>query len=200
MEKLPQDLASLASFLKKLPGVGARTAERFAFEFIAWPSADLAALADLLRELPEKVPPCATCGCLTDKGKCPFCANPERDSEQLCIISSPRDAFAIEATHSYRGRYHVIEHLLSPLDGRHASELRLDRIEEQIRKHAVRELIVAFDSTLEGDTTALYLKKHLGSQAGLNISRLAFGLPVGSSLEYIDGGTLTRALAGRQSF
>jgi len=200
MEKLPADLLALISYLKKLPGVGIRTAERFAFEFLGWPKEDLEAFSKLLKNAPETVPPCPVCGCLTDRTKCSFCESEARDTEQLCIISTPRDVFAIEATRCYRGLYHVIEHLLSPLDGRHASMLRLDRIEDRIAKHPIREVIIAFDSTLEGDTTALFLKKHLISRPELKVSRLAFGLPVGSSLEYIDGGTLTRALAGRQIF
>jgi recombination protein RecR len=200
MEKLPEDLLLLISFLKKLPGVGTKTAERFAFEFLAWSKEDLAGFAEALKSAPEKLPPCPLCGCLSDKGKCLYCQNEARDTHQICLISSPRDAFAIEATRSYRGLYHVIENLLSPLDGRHASTLRLERIEERIAKHAVQEVIIAFDSTLEGDTTALYLKKHLSVHPHLKISRLAFGLPVGCSLEYIDGGTLTRSFAGRQSF
>jgi len=200
MEKLPENLISLISYLKKLPGVGIRTAERFAFEFLSWQQADLDAFSELLRTALEKVPPCPSCGCLTDRGKCSFCNNEARETGQLCLISSPRDAFAVEATKCYRGLYHVIEHLLSPLDGRHASLLRLDRIEERIDKLAIGEVILAFDSTLEGDTTALFLKKHLIARPELKVSRLAFGLPVGSSLEYIDGGTLTRAFSGRQNF
>ena len=200
MQKLPEDLLCLISFLKKLPGIGLRTAERFAFEFLSWPKEDLKTLSDILKSAPEKVPPCPICGCLSDRGKCLFCQNETRDTHQMCLISSPRDAFAIEATRCYRGLYHVIEHLLSPLDGRHASALRLDRIEERITNHSIQETIIAFDSTLEGDTTALYLRKHLASRPGLKMSRLAFGLPVGSNLEHIDGGTLARALAGRQSF
>ena len=200
MEKFPSDLITLINYLRKLPGVGTRTAERFVFEFLAWQKEDLEAFSELLKSAPDKVPPCSECGCLSDKGKCPFCENKSRDVQQLCLISSPRDAFAIEATRSYRGLYHVIEHLLSPLDGRHASTLRLDRIEERIAKHSISEVVIAFDSTLEGDTTALFLKKHLISRPELKVSRLAFGLPVGSSLEYIDGGTLTRAIAGRQIF
>ncbi len=199
MTQLPDDLLSLAAYLKKLPGVGAKTAERFAFEFLAWPKEELEALGGILKEIRDKMPPCSICGCLTDRNACPFCGGANRDASLLCLVSSPRDAFAIEATRSYRGLYHVIEHLLSPLDGRHAAALRLDRIEERIAKHGIREAIIAFDSTLEGDTTALHLKKCL-SRPELKVSRLAFGLPVGSSLEYIDVGTLTRALAGRQNF
>ena len=198
-QKYPQDLLSLIAYLKKLPGVGTRTAERFAFEFLGWTEDQLFALGQILHEIKKKIPPCPTCGCLTDANKCHFCDMTTRDPTRLCLIGSPRDVFAIEETHSYDGQYHVIEHLLSPLDGRHAHHLRLDRIEKRIGENQVKEVILAFDSTLEGDTTALYLKKHL-SNFDLLISRLAFGLPVGSSLEYIDGGTLARAFKGRQTF
>jgi recombination protein RecR len=195
-QKLPEELTTLITFLKKLPGVGARTAERFAFELLSWDSNALASLSSSLSDLPNKVPPCPTCGCLTNRGSCSFCKN--RDATSLCVLASARDAYAIEETGNFRGLYHVVEHLLSPLDGRHANTLRLDRIEARIKEHNIKEVIIAFDSTLEGDTTALYLKNHL-NQPNLSISRLAFGLPVGSSLEYIDGGTLARALQGRQT-
>ncbi|MBX7066026.1 MAG: recombination mediator RecR [Parachlamydiales bacterium] len=194
--RFPEELLKLIGLLKKWPGVGTRTAERFAFELLSWESSDLHALGHSLLSLKEKVPPCPTCGCLADQGKCRFCAN--RDTTQLCLLASARDAYSIEETGQYRGLYHVIEHLLSPLDGRHANTLRLDRIEKRIEENNVRELIIAFDSTLEGDTTALYLKNHL-TRPNLSISRLAFGLPVGSSLEHIDGGTLARSFAGRQT-
>lgn len=197
-QKYPEELVSLIAHLKKLPGVGSRTAERFAFELIGWPQEQLSALGESLIQIQTKIPPCPTCGCLTHAGDCRFCQAGARDAHQLCLLASPRDVFAVEATHSYQGLYHVIEHLLSPLDGRHIHQLRLDRIEERIRNNRVNEVILAFDSTLEGDTTALYLKSQL-NRPELTISRLAFGLPVGSSLEYIDGGTLTRAFKGRQT-
>lgn len=194
--RFPQELLKLIGLLKKWPGVGTRTAERFAFELLTWEPADLETFGHTLLHLQEKVPPCPTCGCLADQGRCTFCRN--RDPSQLCLLASARDAYAVEETGQYRGLYHVIEHLLSPLDGRHANTLRIDRIEKRIEENQVREVIIAFDSTLEGDTTALYLKNHLSS-LNLCISRLAFGLPVGSSLEHIDGGTLARSFAGRQT-
>lgn len=196
--KYPEDLLTLIAHLKKLPGVGARTAERFAFELIRWPQAELTQLGELLQTILGKIPACAVCGCLTHQGSCRFCDPSLRDTSLLCLLASARDAYAIEETRSYRGLYHVVEHLLSPLDGRHTNTIRLDRIEKRISGNNIRELIIAFDSTLEGDTTALYLKNQL-SRPNLSISRLAFGIPVGSSLEYIDGGTLARALSGRQS-
>lgn len=200
MIPLPNDLLVLISHLKKLAGVGTKTAERFAFELLKWPKADLIALGETLQTIHEKISPCRNCGCLTPKAHiCHFCHSRERDTSQLCILSSPRDVYAIEGTRSYRGLYHIIEHLLSPLDGRHIATLRVDKIEERIAKHLISEVIIAFDSTLEGDTTALYLKNSL-TKFNVKVSRLAFGLPVGSSLEYIDSGTLTRSLIGRQIF
>lgn len=195
--KYPKDLLSLIGYLKKMPGVGVRTAERFAFEFLRWQKQDLNTLGSLLTEILDKVPSCQECGCLTQNGFCHFCQE-TRDTSTLCILSSARDAYALEETRAYRGLYHVIEHLLSPLDGRHANQLRIDRIEERIAKHQIKEVIIAFDSTLEGDTTALYLKNEL-TKLPLQVSRLGVGLPMGSSLEYIDGGTLTRAFTGRQT-
>ncbi|MBS0626514.1 MAG: recombination protein RecR [Verrucomicrobia bacterium] len=197
-QKYPDDLMTLISYLKKLPGVGLRTAERFAFEFLDWELDDLEGLGQLLTEIPRKVPRCPECGCLTQEGACRFCTDPSRETSSLCILSSARDVYAIEDTHTFKGLYHVVEHLLSPLDGRHASQLKTDRIEERIARHKITEVIIAFDSTLEGDTTALFLKNQL-SKFPLSISRLGVGLPMGSSLEYIDSGTLSRALAGRQS-
>lgn len=195
-QKYPETLNALISHLKKLPGVGTRTAERFAFELLRWKPELLKEIGKLFHELPNKIIPCDLCGCLTQEKHCRFCE--ARDTACLCILSSPRDAYAIEETRTYRGLYHVIEHLLSPLDGRHAAALRLDRIEKRIEQHSIKEVILAFDSTLEGDTTALFLKQQL-SKYPISISRLAFGLSVGSTLEYTDSGTLARALSGRQS-
>ncbi len=196
--KYPETLQALIAHLRKLPGVGTRTAERFAFELLKWKEGDLADFGSLLASVPNKILNCKTCGCLTQEGHCRFCDPTLRDPTSLCILSSPRDAYAIEETRTFRGLYHVIEHLLSPLDGRHTSALRVDRIEERIQVHQVKEIILAFDSTLEGDATALFLKQQL-SKYSVSISRLAFGLPVGSNLEYIDSGTLAKALSGRQS-
>ncbi len=195
--KYPEDLQALSASLKKLPGVGTRTAERFAFELLGWPQNELSQLADQLSTIQEKIPPCPVCGCLTQRGLCTFCCSPLRDHLSLCILASARDVYAIEETRTFRGLYHVVEHLLSPLDGRHASDLNVDRIEARIQKHGVQEVVIAFDSTLEGDATALFLKERL-ALLNIKITRLAFGMPVGSSLDHIDGGTLTRALTGRQ--
>lgn len=195
-QKFPAAILELISFLKKLPGVGTKTAERFAFEFLQWEKEILSQFGTTVATVKEKVGHCRECGCLKEKVECEFC---QRTSHSLCIIASPRDVYAIEETGNFRGLYHVIEHLLSPLDGRHASGLKVDRICERIEKNQINEVILALDSTLEGDTTALYLKGAIAKE-GLAISRLAFGIPMGSSLQYIDSSTLGRALQGRQNF
>jgi recombination protein RecR len=193
--QLPKELFLLMNFLRKLPGIGTKTAERFAFELLQWPQNELDQFSQLLRALLQNVVACSDCGCLTDRGHCRFCERVKTPS--LCIIASAKDAYSIEETKTFFGFYHVIEHLLSPLDHRHVSTVRIDRIVERIRKHAIQEVIIAFDSTLEGDTTALYLKEQL-SPLAIKITRLAFGIPLGSALDHIDGGTLSRAFAGRQ--
>jgi len=196
--KYPETLNTLISYLKKLPGVGTRTAERFAFELLKWKPEQIKELGALCTDLPNKIIPCPCCGCITQEGVCRFCDPALREHGTLCILSSPRDAYAIEETRHFRGFYHIIEHLLSPLDGRHANAIRIDRIITRIEQFGIKEVILGFDSTLEGDTTALYLKQEL-SKFPISISRLGVGLPVGSSLEYIDGGTLSKALSGRQT-
>lgn len=195
--KLPEDLQTLISYLKKLPGVGARTAERFAFELLSWPAHELSRFAETAASIQEKIPPCPVCGCLTQAGHCLFCSSPSRDPQSLCVLASARDVYAIEQTRAFSGLYHIVEHLLSPLDGRHAADLNIGKIEQRILQNEVKEVVLAFDSTLEGDATSLFIKEHLQPMQ-IKITRLAFGMPVGSSLDHIDGGTLTRALAGRQ--
>lgn len=199
MNKYPTALQRLIGLMKMLPGVGAKTAERFAFHLLSWPEEKIMELADAMGSLQQKIGHCPQCHCLTDKEKCDFCDHPHRDPTLLCIISSPKDAYALEETHSYKGLYHVLGGLLSPLDGRTAQRLNLPHLIHRIERLKVREVIVALDSTLEGDATALYLKEQLGN-LNIPVSRLALGLPMGSPLEYVDGGTLSRALTGRQIY
>lgn len=199
MSKYPSHLLHLIGLLKRLPGVGSKTAERFAFHLLSWPEEHLRRLSELTHTLKEAILQCPECRCLMEEERCGFCDGNKRDCSVLCIISCAKDAYAVEDTRAYRGLYHVIEGLLSPLDGRTPDHLNLTLLTDRLKKHPIQEVIIALDSTIEGDATALYLKEHLGRQ-GLRVSRLAFGLPMGSPLEYVDGGTLSRALAGRQSF
>ncbi len=199
MAKYPSHLLQLIGYLKKLPGVGSKTAERFAFQLLCWPEEQLHSLAETIRFTKEKIKPCPQCRCLMDKEYCLFCDPAKRDTDILCIISSAKDAYSFEETRSYRGLYHVLGGLLSPLDGRTPDKLDLDHLHRRIEQLSIKEVILALDSTLEGDATALYLKEQL-HRWGAKVSRLAFGLPMGSPLEFVDGGTLSRALQGRHNF
>ena len=136
-----------------------------------WSSDELTHFGHILADIRNKIPPCPICGCLTDLGRCHFCDISIRDPHSLCLLASARDAYAIEETRTFRGLYHVVEHLLSPLDGRYTNTLRVDRIESRIQQHEMQEVIIAFDSTLEGDATALYLKEKL-SPLPIKITRL----------------------------
>lgn len=199
MTKYPHQLLILISYLKKLPGVGTKTAERLAFHLLSWQSDELKNFSTVLADLKEKLLHCQECGCLMDEQKCPFCTAHVKDPHLLCVISSSKDVYAIEETHTYQGLYHVLGGLLSPLEGKSVEHLNLPKLKERIVRHQIKEIIIALDSTLEGDATALYLKEEL-AKWGVTTSRLAFGLPMGSSLDYVDGGTLARAFLGRHTF
>ena len=153
-------------------------------------------MARIIDQLPTSIKRCADCGCIADESGCPFCTSGRQQSGFLCVVASPRDVFSIESTGEFKGLYHVLDALLSPMDGIGPNQLKLDQLKHRVKTYAIQEVVVAFDSTLEGDATALFIKEELEPLA-THVSRLAFGLPVGSSLDYVDGGTLTRAFLGR---
>ncbi len=192
----PQSIQKLILFFRKLPGVGKKTAERFAFQIISWKDSDLNALSSLLNSIKKDLLACPTCNALFDKSTCPFCDLETRDSSILCIVASPKDIYTLEATGIYNGLYHVIPGLLSPIDHFGPNELHFIKLKERLAQIKAREVILALDSTIEGDATSLYLKKEL-NQAGISVSRLAMGMPLGSSLDFLDEGTLTRAFSSR---
>ena len=197
--KYPQPLLTLIARLKKLPGVGSKTAERFAFDLLDWQGADLKSLVDSINEIKTSIKHCPQCHCLTEKELCHFCTDPYRDQKSICIAASIRDVFSIEETHAFQGLYHIIPALLSPLKGHSANDLKLDLLKTRIDALQVEEVIIALDSTLEGDTTSLYVKQQLDLW-NIKSSRIAFGLPMGSSLDFVDRGTLAHAICRRLQF
>jgi len=197
--RYPDHLLKLIQVLKRLPGVGNKSAERFAFHLLTWTEEQLREYGAIVSSIKEQLQQCLECGCLMDAEGCLFCSSPRRDSSLLCVLASPKDVFCIEETHSFDGRYHVLGGLLSPLERKGPEHLSLGKLKERVMHDQVKEVVIALDSTLEGDATALYLKQEL-SHYPVQISRLAFGLPMGSSLDYVDGGTLARALSGRGNF
>lgn len=197
--KYPEPLQKLIHQLRKLPGVGQRSAERFAFQLTDWTPQELKDMGKVLAELPEKLLTCSQCGCLCDSRDCAYCHSARRDAAALCIVACPKDVFPIEETSGFRGLYHVLGVTLSPMDGRGPEDLDVSRIRARIQDNRITEVIIALDSTLEGDATALYLKEAL-KDLPVNLSRIAFGIPMGSSLDYVDGGTLAQAFVGRRGF
>lgn len=197
--KYPQHFKEIIEVLRQFPGVGTKTAERFAFQMLGWSSEKLARISDVIRSIPEKLQTCPQCGCIQEEKGCLFCQNPRRDKTILCVVSSIRDVFAIEETGEFAGLYHVLDGLLSPMEGKTSEILRIDVLEKRIHSNKIKEVVLALDSTLEGDATALFLKRELEKHS-LNISRPAFGIPLGSSLDFVDSGTLTRAIQGRRQF
>jgi recombination protein RecR len=194
--KYSASLARLIDTLRCLPGVGPKSAQRMAFHLLERDRDGGRALAQALAEALERVGHCRRCRMLTEGELCGICASSEREIAQLCVVESPADVVAIEQSGGFRGRYFVLMGHLSPLDGIGPVELGLEEFEQLLKAGEVREVILATNPTVEGEATAHYLGE-LALRLGLRVSRIAHGVPVGGELEYVDGGTLAHALAGR---
>ncbi|MCB1213018.1 MAG: recombination protein RecR [Chlamydiia bacterium] len=192
----PRPLRSLIESLKKLPGVGDRSAQRFAFEIASWSQTEQEAFGEALVNITNDLSQCEECGAYIE-GECSFCHSPNRDPHLLCVVASPKDLYTFERLPSYRGRYHVIRGLISPLDDRGPETVGVDRLIERVKRCAIREVILALDTTLEGDATALYIKSQLDALENVVVTRLAQGLPIGGHIEYTDPDTLFQAMARR---
>lgn len=191
-------LTQLIDALRALPGVGPKTAQRMAFHLLQDGRPAARALADSLDAALSSVVRCGRCRMLTEEELCATCASPHRDSSLLCVVESPADVVAIEQSGSYRGRYFVLMGHLSPLDGIGPDQLGVRELEAILNEGAVREMILATNPTVEGEATAHFLGE-LATRRGVHASRIAHGVPIGGELEYVDGGTLAHALAGRHS-
>src|ERR1700736_7041230 len=184
--------------LRALPGVGPKTAQRMAFHLLQEGRSGARALAGALDVALESVVRCGRCRMLTEEPLCSTCSAAHRDSSLLCVVESPADVVAVEQSGSYRGRYFVLMGHLSPLDGIGPEQLGVRELEAILAEGRVRELILATNSTVEGEATAHYLSA-LAARRGVRASRIAHGVPIGGELEYVDGGTLAHALTGRQT-
>ena len=194
---LPTALDKLSALLSRLPGVGERSANRLAV-FILSQEADYAqGLGDTLQELHERVSFCCECHMLCEDDLCDVCRDPTRDQETLCVVQSVVDLMAFERTGAYNGLYHVMHGVLAPLKGIGPGQLKLDNLELRLNSLGTKEVILATNTDVEGEATALYLARRL-ERLDVETTRLATGLPMGGELEYIDQNTLTRALSGRQ--
>ena len=183
--------------LGRLPGIGPKSAQRIAFHILAAEPADVLRLANVMREVKEKVRFCSICGNVAEQEQCRICLDPRRDLTALCVVEEPKDVVAIEKTREFRGRYHVLGGAISPIDGIGPDDLRIRELIARLSDGAITEVILATDPNLEGEATATYLARMI-SPLGVAVSRLASGLPVGGDLEYADEVTLGRAFEGRR--
>jgi len=196
LDSIPS-FARLVAELAKFPGVGQKTASRLAFFLLRQPQAEAEALAAAICDLKAKIRFCSVCNHITEADPCSLCTDPARDERLLCVVEEPQDLIAIERSRSFRGRYHVLHGALSPLDGVGPDELRIAGLLERIGRGGVEELLVATNFSVEGEATALYLAR-LVRPLGVRVTRLAYGIPMGSDLEYVDEATVHRAVEGRR--
>ena len=195
MELFAPPVERLIEEFAKLPGIGQKTAQRLAFHVLDLPKEDAERFADAIREAKAKTFTCKRCQNLTDSEICPICSDKTRNQKVICVVAEPRDVIAFERTKEYKGLYHVLHGLISPMDGIGADQLCVKELLARLND-TVKEVIMATSPTVEGEATAMYIAK-LIKPLGIKTTRLAYGLPVGSSLEYADETTLYRAMAGR---
>ena len=197
MAVLPESIVSLIAALNKLPGVGPRSAERMALHLVQSDSAAVRQLADAILLAREKIQFCTTCGALTEKSPCPICDDSRRDASLVCVVERAVDILSIEKSNAFRGKFHALGGRISPLDGVEPEDLQIAELEKRLAHEPIREIVIALATDVEGDATSAYLAKRL-ARSGLKISRIAYGLPAGSGLEFADELTLSRALEGRR--
>jgi recombination protein RecR len=190
-------LARLIEELTKMPGIGPKSAQRLALYLLRASAEDAAALANAILKVKEAIHACPVCFNLTDAEMCDICADPQRDLKTVCVVSDARDLLAMERAGGYRGRYHVLQGLVSPMDGVGPESLRIEELLRRVREEGATEVILATNPTVEGDATAVYLAGLL-KPLGAKVTRIALGLPMGGDLDYADDVTISRSLEGRR--
>jgi recombination protein RecR len=195
--KFAEPMARLIDELKKLPGIGSKSAQRMAFHILRSSGDDAEALAAAIRNLKEKLHLCSVCSNITDVDPCTYCASPTRNQRLVCVVEEPTNIAAIEKTRSYNGVYHVLHGAISPLQGIGPEHLRIPSLLRRIESGGVEEVIIATNPTLEGEATAVHLTS-LMKRPGVKVSRIATGIPAGSDIEYADEVTMLKAIEGRR--
>ena len=190
-------LTRLIAELNKLPGIGPKSAQRLAYYLIRLPELDAYALADAITAVKRSVVYCQQCQNVSDSSPCPICADSQRNSEVVCVVEDPLDVLALEKTRCFQGLYHVLHGAISPLNGVGPDQLKIKELLVRLAEGRVKELVIATNPTLEGEATAMFIRRNV-DLTGLKVTHLARGLPVGGSLEYSDELTLSRAFQGRQ--
>lgn len=190
----------LTDSFSRLPGIGRKSAARLVNYILKADTAWVKRFAQQMSTLQDKIHPCTICGSWTEKAPCPICSDPLRDKSVICVVEQPQDVSTIENAHEFSGLFHVLGGVIAPLEGIGPDQLRIKSLVERVRSGEVKEVIIATNPTVEGDTTAMYIQRVLASICDVKITRLASGLPVGGDLEYIDKLTLARSFRGRSAF
>ncbi|MEA3221622.1 MAG: recombination mediator RecR [Thermodesulfobacteriota bacterium] len=199
MNPYPKPLRNLVSQLKRLPGIGEKTASRLAL-YILGDKGDLAVrLAEALKEVKQNIRLCPVCFNITDKKLCAICQDTSRDTSIICVVEDPSDVLALEATHSFKGLYHVLHGLISPINGVGSDDIKLPELIDRIRKPSVEEVLIATNPSVEGESTSHYIHKMISdAKLPVQVSRIAYGIPMGAELKYMDQVTLSSALRYRR--
>ncbi|MBZ5495522.1 MAG: recombination mediator RecR [Acidobacteriia bacterium] len=196
MNDYAEPIARLIDELRKLPGIGHKTAQRLAYSLLRRPREDAERLSRAILDVKEKIRYCSRCNNFSDQDPCNYCTSASRTQEIICVVEEPNDILAIEKTREYHGQYHVLHGVLSPMNGVGPEDLKLKNLLERLREGNVREIILATNPNVEGEATAIYLARLL-KPIGVRVTRIALGLPVGSDLEFADEVTMSKALEGR---
>ncbi len=197
MNYYAKPLNKLINELSRLPGIGGKTAQRLALHILSIDDREAFALSDAIREAKEKMTFCSVCGNLTDRDPCSICEDAGRDPSTICVVESPKDVIAMEKIREYRGYYHVLHGVISPMDDKGPEDINLKSLITRLQDTRVKELIIATNPTIEGEATAVYIAR-LVKPSGIRVSRIAHGIPVGGDLEYADEVTLLKAIEGRR--
>lgn len=198
MNHYPPSILNLIQHLSKLPGIGEKTAERLAMHILRCPRKDAEQLAHSITELREKARLCSMCFALSDTELCRICSNPERDATLLCVVEQPAEMVAVEKSGAFNGLYHILQGALSPMDGIGPDKIRIRELIERVRKGQVREIVLATNTNVEGESTASYIAEQLQNDP-VKITRIASGVPIGGDLKFVDQVTLRRAMETRYS-
>ena len=198
MSQFAEPMARLIEELKKLPGIGAKSAQRLAFHILRSSAEDARALADSVRDIKEKLRLCSVCNNITDVDPCVYCSSPTRNLRMVCVVEEPTNVNAIEKTRHYNGVYHVLHGAISPLHGVGPEHLRINNLLKRIDQGDVDEIIIATNPTVEGEATAFYLSQQVKKHGGIKVTRIATGIPAGSDIEYADEVTMMKSIEGRR--
>ena len=196
MASTPLPLTRLIEHFASLPGIGKKSAQRLAFFLLSLPGEQVESFAEAMLTAKRTIHHCKICQNLTDQEICDICASPQRDGGTICVVESPKDVLAFERLNEYKGKYHVLHGLISPLDGIGPEQIKVKELLLRLQQTEVQEIIMATNPTIEGEATAMYLSKIL-KPLGIKVTRLAFGIPIGAELEYTDNVTLNKALENR---